>query len=113
MLGAIGTWATGLALLLAPQVALIVLGLTLCAGCGMLCQAISTGYVTASAPEGRSSAIGLYVSCFYIGGSAGGYAPGLAWNAAGWPAVVAVVAGVLSAMALIVALVWSRQPARK
>ena len=53
-------------------ISVIVLGLSLCAGCGMLSQATSTGYVTASAPEGRSSAIGLYVSSFYIGGSVGG-----------------------------------------
>jgi len=113
MLGVIAAWVAGLALLLAPPVLLIVFGLTLCAGCGMLCQAISTGYVTATASEGRSSAIGLYVSSFYIGGSAGGYFAGLAWNAAGWPAVVALAAAVLAAMAAIVALVWSRQPYRR
>jgi YNFM family putative membrane transporter len=110
MLAIIGTWMVGLALLLAPPVWSILLGLTLCAGCGMLCQAISTGYVTASAPDGRSSAIGLYVSCFYFGGSAGGYLPGFAWTAAGWPAVVAMSAVVLATMAAIVTLVWSRRP---
>ncbi len=106
MIGAIGVLAVGLALLLAPPVSLILLGLTLCAGSGMMCQSISTGYVTATATSGRSSAIGLYVSSFYIGGSVGGFLPGLVWESAGWPAVVALSAVMLAVMAAIVALVW-------
>jgi YNFM family putative membrane transporter len=113
MIGVIAVWMVGLALLLASPVAMIVLGLSLCAGCGMLCQATSTGYVTASAREGRSSAIGLYVSCFYIGGSVGGLAAGVLWSEAGWPAVVALSATVLAMMGLIVTFVWAVQPARK
>jgi YNFM family putative membrane transporter len=113
MIGVTAVWAAGLALLLAPQVIAIVLGLSLCAGCGMLCQATSTGYVTASAHEGRSSAIGLYVSSFYVGGSVGGYLAGVAWNHAGWPAVVALSASVLAVMGMIVAFVWSPRPAQK
>jgi MFS transporter, YNFM family, putative membrane transport protein len=113
MIGVISVWLVGLALLLASPLALILIGLSLCAGCGMLCQATSTGYVTASANEGRSSAIGLYVSSFYIGGSVGGVAAGAAWNAAGWPAVVALAAGVVVMMGMIVTFVWSAKPARK
>jgi predicted MFS family arabinose efflux permease len=106
VLGVMVIWAAGLALLLAPSVALIVLGLVLCATCGMICQAISTGYVTATAHEGRSSAVGLYVSSFYVGGSVGGFVPGLAWNVAGWPGVVALTAAVLGAIAAVVTLLW-------
>jgi MFS transporter, YNFM family, putative membrane transport protein len=101
-------WAAGLGLLLAPQVSVIVLGLVLCAGCGMICQAISTGYVTATTHEGRSSAVGLYVSSFYFGGSVGGFVPGLAWDFAGWPGVVALTAAVLAAIATVVATMWPR-----
>jgi predicted MFS family arabinose efflux permease len=113
MIGVIAVWTVGLALLLAPPVAMMVLGLSLCAGCGMLCQAISSGYVTASAREGRSSAIGLYVSCFYIGGSVGGLVAGVLWSRAGWLAVVALSAIVLIVMGMIVAFVWTAPPARK
>ena len=67
MLGTIGVWIGGALLMLAPQLPAIIAGLTLCAACGMLCQAISTGYVTATAKDGRSSAVGLYVTAFYIG----------------------------------------------
>jgi len=110
MIGVMCAWLVGLALLLAAPFALIVTGLCLCAGCGMLCQATSTGYVTASAHQGRSSAIGLYVSSFYFGGSVGGLAAGLVWNAAGWWAVVALSAAMVAAMGLIVTLVWSAKP---
>ncbi len=108
ILGVMVIWAAGLALLLASPVFLIVLGLVLCAACGMICQATSTGYVTATAHEGRSSAVGLYVSSFYVGGSVGGFVPGFAWSHAGWPGVVALTAGVLGIIAAVVALVWPR-----
>ena len=113
MIGVISVWLVGLALLLASPLALILIGLSLCAGCGMLCQATSTGYVTASANEGRSSAIGLYVSSFYIGGSVGGVSAGVLWSAAGWWAVVALSAAVVAMMGMIVILVWSAKPAKK
>ncbi len=113
MIGVISVWLVGLALLLAPPVPVIMLGLALCAGCGMLCQATSTGYVTVSVSEGRSSAIGLYVSSFYVGGSVGGVAAGALWSTAGWWAVVALSAAVVAAMGMIVIFVWSAKPARR
>jgi predicted MFS family arabinose efflux permease len=104
----IGAWMFGTLFLLAAPIAAIIAGLTLCAVCGMLCQAISTGYVTAIASEGRSSAVGLYVTCFYIGGSAGALLPGLAWDAVGWPGCVALVLAMLVVMAIIAALAYRR-----
>src|SRR5215468_10313692 len=92
----------------APLIGAIVLGLLLCAVCGMLCQAISTGYVAAIAKEGRSSAVGLYVTAFYVGGSMGALLPGLAWNAAGWPACVAMALAMLALMAAIATLAYRR-----
>src|SRR5260370_24767481 len=83
MIGVIAVWLVGLALLLASPLALILIGLSVCAGCGMLCQATSTGYVTASAHAGRSSASGLYVSSFYVGRSVGRGASRALWLADG------------------------------
>jgi predicted MFS family arabinose efflux permease len=106
ILAVIATWIIGALLTLAAPVAVIMLGLVLCAACGMLCQTISTGYVTATAKEGRSSAVGLYVTSFYVGGSMGAFLPGLAWTSGGWPACVAMVVAMLGAMALIAALAY-------
>jgi YNFM family putative membrane transporter len=108
ILGVLGAWACGALLLLAQPISAIIIGLLLCAVCGMLCQAISTGYVTAIAKEGRSSAVGLYVTAFYVGGSMGALLPGLAWNAAGWPACVAMALAMLAIMTAIAALAYRR-----
>jgi predicted MFS family arabinose efflux permease len=107
MLGVIVMWAFGALLTLAHPITFILAGLTLCAACGLLCQAVSTGYVTLTAREGRSSAVGLYVTTFYVGGSIGAFLPGLVWESAGWPAVIAMVIVMLALMALIVGLVWT------
>jgi MFS transporter, YNFM family, putative membrane transport protein len=106
VLGMIALWIVGALLLLAPPVVVIIVGLTLCAVCGMVCQAVSTGYVTLTAKEGRSSAVGLYASIYYIGGSAGAFLTGLAWASAGWPGCVAVIVAVQAIMAVIVAVAW-------
>jgi len=108
VLGVMGAWACGALFLLAHPLPAIITGLLLCAVCGMLCQAISTGYVTAIAKDGRSSAVGLYVTAFYIGGSMGALLPGLAWASAGWPACVAMVLAMLAIMAAIAALAYRR-----
>jgi predicted MFS family arabinose efflux permease len=106
ILAVIAAWGVGALLMLAASLAAITTGLVLCAACGMLAQTISTGYVAASAKEGRSSAVGLYVTAFYIGGSMGAFLPGLAWKSGGWPAAVAMVVAMLAAMALIAALAY-------
>jgi len=106
VLGTIAVWIVGALLLLAPPVWIIVSGLTLCAVCGMLCQTISTGYVTLTAKEGRSSAVGLYASIFYIGGSAGAFLTGIAWTTAGWSGCVAVIVAMQLIMAIIVVAAW-------
>jgi predicted MFS family arabinose efflux permease len=108
MVGVIALWIAGIALTLAPSLPVIIAGLALGAGCGLICQAVSTGYVTTTAKAGRSSAVGLYVTSFYIGGSFGAAAGGIAWTLGGWPACVAIVAAMLTVMAMIVAFAWSQ-----
>jgi MFS transporter, YNFM family, putative membrane transport protein len=106
ILAVIAAWMGGAVLMLAPPVPAIIAGLTFCAACGMLCQTISTGYVTEIAKEGRSSAVGLYVTSFYVGGSMGAFLPGLAWEWGGWPATIAMVVAMLAVMAVIAALAY-------
>ena len=106
VLGIVAAWVVGALLMLAPPVSLILAGLTLCAVCGMLCQTVATGYVTMTAKEGRSSAVGLYASIYYVGGSAGAFFTGLAWAVAGWPGCVATIVVMQLIIAVIVALAW-------
>ena len=105
----IALWGIGIALTLASSLPLIIFGLAICAGCGLICQAISTGYVTVTAKAGRSSAVGLYVTSFYVGGSFGAALGGVTWTLGGWPACVALVAAMLSLMAGIVFFAWARR----
>jgi predicted MFS family arabinose efflux permease len=100
-------WIAGIALTLVPSLPLIILGLAISAGCGLVCQAISTGYVTTTAKAGRSSAVGLYVTSFYVGGSFGAALGGLAWTLGGWPACVALVATMLAIMMATVLFAWA------
>jgi predicted MFS family arabinose efflux permease len=106
VLALVGAWAGGLLLTLLPSLPAIVVGLTIGAGCGFVCQAVAIGFVAATAGEGRSAAVGLYVTCYYLGGSIGGVLPGLLWRQAGWPAAVGIVLAVLTLMALVVAWSW-------
>jgi MFS transporter, YNFM family, putative membrane transport protein len=102
-------WIVGIVLTLAPSLPLIILGLAICAGCGLLCQTVSTGYVTITAQVGRSSAVGLYVTSFYTGGSFGAALGGLAWTFGNWPACVTLVVAMLLVMAGIVYFAWARR----
>ena len=106
VLAMLALWLGGMALTLIPWLPAIIFGLALCVVCGFYTQACSTSYVAITAREGASTAVGLYVTAFYIGGSLGALLPGIAWNLGHWPAVVAVVATMLGAMAAIVRLSW-------
>ncbi len=106
VLGTIAAWIAGALLMLAPPIVLILAGLTLCAVCGMMCQTVATGYVTMTAKEGRSSAVGLYASLYYIGGSAGAFFTGLAWDGGGWAGCIATIVAMQVIIAVIVTFAW-------
>lgn len=109
MIPVIGAWSFGTLLTLAGPLWLIVTGLTIGAACGLVCQAISTGYVTITAKVGRSSAVGLYVTSFYSGGAFGAALGGIAWVMGGWPACVAMIVAIQLCMAAIVYFAWARR----
>ncbi len=101
-------WAVGLGLTLTDPLWMIILGLALCAACGLITQATSTGYVTITAQFGRSSAVGLYVTSFYLGGSVGGALGGILWTHGGWPSVAAMCGVMLIIMACVVFFAWAK-----
>ena len=108
MLWVLAAWMAGLLLTLTPSIPLIVLGLTVFSICGVFAQATSTSYVAITAQGGTSSAVGLYVTAFYIGGTFGGWLTGLAYEAGGWPATCALIMGMMAIMAVTVATAWKR-----
>jgi predicted MFS family arabinose efflux permease len=107
MIGLTLLWMVGTAMTLATPLPVILVGLMICAACGLMCQAVSTGYVTLTAQAGRSSAVGLYAMSFYIGGTFGGALCSIAWSYGDYPACVALILAVLAAMGTVVALFWT------
>lgn len=106
VIGAIGVWMCGALLTLAPALPIIILGLAIAACGGFIVQSTSTGHVALTAESGRTSAIGLYASTYYIGGSLGAVLPGLTWSIGGWAACVAMVVAMQALMALVIAVYW-------
>ena len=85
----------GTGLLASHALAMVVAGLALTCTATFVCQSAATSYLQRAAPpEVRSVASGIYVSCYYLGGAAGGVLPAFAWRAGGWSACVALAAAV-------------------
>ncbi|KAB2875381.1 MAG: MFS transporter, partial [Pseudorhodoplanes sp.] len=108
-IGAIALWAAGVLATLVPSLPVVIAALALAAASGFFVQACAQSYVATRAQAGISSAIGLYVTAFYIGGSAGAVVPGLGWQSGGWPATVAFVLAMQAVMALVVWLAWPQE----
>jgi predicted MFS family arabinose efflux permease len=108
VIGAIGLWAGGALLTLAPSLPVIIAGLAVAACGGFIVQATSTGYVALTAESGRTSAIGFYAASYYVGGSIGAILPGLTWSAGGWAACVGMVVVMQMLMATVIAVSWRR-----
>jgi predicted MFS family arabinose efflux permease len=104
----IAVWFAGMLLSLIPSIAAIVICLVFASACGILTQASSTSFVAITAKTGTSAAVGLYVMSFYIGGTFGGWLPGLAYEHGGWPWSLALVLGMLVFMAAVVAKFWKQ-----
>lgn len=95
-----------------PLVA-VLSGLTL-ASCGVfIANSAATSYIGTVAQQSRALAVGIYVSCYYIGGSAGASGPGWIWQTYGWTGVVALIVCVQIALALVALLNWSSHPIPK
>ncbi len=98
----------GLLLTLVPWLPGILIGLAFTAAGIFTEQVLSLGYVAAAARRSRSTAVGLYVTCYYVGGSLGGILPASIWHHLGWPGCVALVLAVQVAAMLVTQTVWPR-----
>jgi predicted MFS family arabinose efflux permease len=108
--GAIVCSMIGVLLTLAPSLSVVILGLTLvCTGVFISQTASQSHLRVAAPPEMRVTAAGLYITCYYIGGTAAGVVPGAFWALGKWPACVAFIL-VMQAVALAIALVGWRTP---
>lgn len=91
----IGLTMFGITLTLIPSVVVVVGSLLIVCSGMFTAQAIAPAYVNATASRAKGGAGALYLMCYYLGGTLGGVLPGLAWQAIGWPGVVAVCVSAL------------------
>jgi predicted MFS family arabinose efflux permease len=85
-------------------------------GLGLVCtgvfiaQSTAASYLRMAAPAGgRVSAAGLYLSCYYIGGTVGGVVPGWVWRVGRWPACVELTEAVLAVLILVALVGWKNK----
>lgn len=105
-----GMGAAGMLFTLAPSLWLVGLGLTLCCSGVFVAQATTTSYIGLAAGQGRALAVGMYVTCYYLGGSVGSELPGLLWHRWGWPGCVGLVIVDMLLTFAVTALFWGRRP---
>jgi YNFM family putative membrane transporter len=107
LVGSLALCASGALLTLIPSLAVVAVGLSVFAT-GVFCaQAASSSHVAHHAAHDRALAIGLYASCYYAGGTVGGSVPAGLWASGGWPACVAFVLMVETAMLAIAWRYWT------
>ena len=98
----------GLLMTLLPSLPAILAGMALAAAGIFTEQVLSLGYVAAAARGSRSTAVGLYVTSYYVGGSMGGILPAGVWAHAGWPGCVGLIVAVQAAAVVVTQAVWPR-----
>lgn len=91
---AFGGGIAGICLTLLPSLPAVILGLAMCCTGVFIGHSSASSYIGTVAREARASAVGLYVMCYYTGGSVGSALSGHFWNRGGWPACVALLASV-------------------
>lgn len=93
----------GSALTLLPSLWCIVLGLALSSTGVFLAQAAASAFTTATARHNKAGAVGLYLTCYYLGGSFGAIVPALIWERWGWMGCVVLIIG-FQLLSLLIAL---------
>ncbi|HAA41574.1 MAG TPA: MFS transporter [Pseudomonas sp.] len=94
---------SGSALTLMPSLWCIVVGLAFSSTGVFLAQAAANGFITATAGDNKTGAVGVYLTCYYLGGSGGAIVPALIWERWGWAGCVVLIIG-FQLLTLLIAL---------
>jgi predicted MFS family arabinose efflux permease len=101
---------TGVLITLDHALPVVVMGLALCCTGVFISQACATSFLREAAPpEGRASAVGLYVACYYAGGTVAGVVPSYLWKWGAWPACAVFIALVDVASIALALRAWRPQ----
>jgi hypothetical protein len=105
-MGAACIVVTGILLTLVHRVPVIICGLALVATGVFICQAAASSNVGKASEMAGSSAAGLYVAFYYLGGFSGSIFPGFFWKQTGWSGCVAIIICIQMMTALIAYKFW-------
>ncbi|MEB2598628.1 MFS transporter [Burkholderia cenocepacia] len=109
-LAATGLAIVGALLTLSSSVSAILTGLALSSTAVFVEQASANAFISRVARGARSTAIGIYLSFYYLGGSLGSVLPVPAWNRWGWAGCVAFVVGAQAIAGALVFFFWRGTP---
>ncbi len=101
LIAALATSTVGTLLTLIPNLIVAFIGVALISTGVFVAQTAATGQMGLVAGKAKSSAAGVYVCCYYAGGSVGAFLPGFAYAAGGWPACIALILAVKLVSAVI------------
>ena len=109
--GAIVCSIAGVLLTLVHSMPLIITGLAMLSSGVFIAQTAAQSHLRIAAPPGtRVTAAGLYLTCYYLGGTAAGVVPGAFWALGKWPACVTLIASVLLVTLFIALVGWKIPP---
>lgn len=97
----------GALLTLFPALAAIAVGLAFVATGVFIAHAAASSYIGAVTPEDRGLAVGLYSTCYYVGGSVGAALPALLPQSGNWTATVCLVMVVQAATFVLAWRFWA------
>ena len=111
MLLAITLGIAGIMLTLVPSLVVIGAGLAMASSGVFISQTCANSFLRDASPMGgRVAAAGMYICCYYVGGTVGGMLPGFVWRAAGWSGCVALIASVLLVAGITTWFGWKHRP---
>nr|MCR5899080.1 MFS transporter [Burkholderia sp. HAN2018] len=96
----------GALLTLSDHVPVILAGLALGSTAVFVEQASANTFISQAASSARSTAIGIYLSCYYFGGSLGSILPVPGWHRWGWAGCVAFVVVAQAVVGVLVYRFW-------
>ena len=96
----------GVLITLGGSLWMVLTGLAVCCTGVFTAQTAASSFIGVAAKQNRALAVGLYVTFYYVGGSAGSTLPGWIWRSAGWPGCVGLVIFMQVVLMLIARFGW-------
>lgn len=100
---AVALVVAGCLLMAVPNLAAVIAGVAVASTGVFVGQSAASSHVGRTAHGARSAATGLYVSCYYLGGSVGATALAIPWNMGGWYAVLGCI---LAVQCITLGMAW-------